>query len=150
MLLNCGAREDFWTARRSNQSIQKEISSGCSWEGWSWNSNTLATWCEEVTHLKRPWYWERLKKKIEKGMIEDEMVALTQWTWVWVISGSWWWIMRPGVLQSMGSPRVRHHWVTELNWTEALAIALQDSDSGCLSLGSNKHRPWFLPQLFSD
>ena len=52
-----------WTARRSNQSILKEISPECSLEGlsWSWNSNTLATWCEELTHLKRPWYWERLK-----------------------------------------------------------------------------------------
>ena len=45
-----------WTARRSNLSILKEISPGCSLEGcWSWNSHTLATWCEELTHLKRPW-----------------------------------------------------------------------------------------------
>ena len=52
-----------WTARRSNQSILKEISPGCSFEGWcwSWNFNTLATWCEELTHLKRPCCWERLK-----------------------------------------------------------------------------------------
>ena len=52
-----------WTARRSNQSILKEISPGCSLEGLMliWNSNTLATWCEELTHLKRPWCWERLK-----------------------------------------------------------------------------------------
>ena len=52
-----------WTARRSNQSILKEISPGC----WSWNSNTLATWCEELTHWKIPWCWERLKAKGEKG-----------------------------------------------------------------------------------
>ena len=52
-----------WTARRSNQSILKEISPECSLKDWcwSWNSNTLATWCEELTHLKRPWCWERLK-----------------------------------------------------------------------------------------
>ena len=51
-----------WTARRSNQSILKDISPGC-WKDWcwSWNSNTLATWCEELTHLKRPWCWERLR-----------------------------------------------------------------------------------------
>ena len=51
-----------WTARRSNQSTLKETSPGCSLEGLmlSWNSNTLATWCEELIHLKRPWYWERL------------------------------------------------------------------------------------------
>ena len=52
-----------WTARRSNQSILKEISLKCSLEGqrWSWNSNTLATWCKELTYWKRPWCWERLK-----------------------------------------------------------------------------------------
>ena len=52
-----------WTARRSNQSILKEISPGCSleWWCWSWNSNTLATSCEELTHWKRHWCWERLR-----------------------------------------------------------------------------------------
>ena len=52
-----------WTTRRSNQSILKEISPGCSMEDWcwSWNSNTLATWCKELTHLQRPWCWERLR-----------------------------------------------------------------------------------------
>ena len=55
-----------WTARRSNQSILKEISPEYSLDAewcwcWSWNSNTLATWCEELTHLKRPWCWEKLK-----------------------------------------------------------------------------------------
>ena len=44
------------------------------------------------------------------------MASLTQWTWVWVNSGSWWWTGRPGVLQSMGSQRVGQDWVTELNW----------------------------------
>jgi len=46
------------------------------------------------------------------------MASLTQWTWVWVNSRSWWWMERPGVLQSMGSQRVRHDWATKLNWTE--------------------------------
>ena len=52
-----------WTARISNQSILKEIIPGCSLDDWcwSWNSNTLATWCEELTPLKRPWCWERLR-----------------------------------------------------------------------------------------
>ena len=52
-----------WTARRSNHSILKEISPECHWKDWcwSWNSSTLATWCKELTHLKRPWCWERLK-----------------------------------------------------------------------------------------
>ena len=46
------------------------------------------------------------------------MPSLTQWTWVWVNPGSWWWTGRPGMLQSMGSQRVGHDWVTEWNWTE--------------------------------
>ena len=57
----------------------------------------------------------------EKGTTEDEMAgwpALTWWTRVWVSSGSWWWTGKPGMLQSMGSQRVRHDWATELNWTE--------------------------------
>ena len=52
----------------------------------------------------------------EKGMTEDEMVGWHQWTWVWVNSGNWWWTGKPGILQSMGLQRVRHDWVTELNW----------------------------------
>ena len=51
----------------------------------------------------------------EKEIIEDEMVGWHQWTWVWVNSRSWWWTGRPGVLQSVGSQRVRHDWATELN-----------------------------------
>ena len=52
-----------WTARRSIQSILKEISPKHSLEAWcwSWNSNTLATWCDELTHWKSPWCWERLR-----------------------------------------------------------------------------------------
>ena len=56
-----------WTARRSNQSILKEISPEYSLEDWcwSWYSNILATWCEELIHWKRPWCWERLKVRGE-------------------------------------------------------------------------------------
>ena len=56
----------------------------------------------------------------EKGMTgwDGWMASLTQWTWVWVNSRSWQWTGRPGVLQSMGSQRVGHNWVTELNWTD--------------------------------
>ena len=106
-----------WTVRRSNQSILKEISPGCSLKDWywSWNSNSLATWCEELSHLKRPWCWERLRagEGDERGW-DGWMASLTQKTWVWVDSGSWWWTGRPGVLQSMGSQKVGHDWVTEL------------------------------------
>ena len=73
-----------WTARRSNQSILKEIGPGVHWKDWSWsrNSNILATWCEELTHLKRPWCWERLRAGGEgdnKGW-DGWMAAPTQWT----------------------------------------------------------------------
>ena len=112
----------LWTARRSNQSILKEISPEFHWKDWcwSWNCNTLATWCEELTHLKGPWCWERLRAGGEgddRGW-DGWMVSPTQWTWVWVNSGSWWWTGRPGVLQSTGLQWVGHNWVTELNWTE--------------------------------
>ena len=62
-----------WTARRSNQSILKEISPGCSLERLmlSWNFNTLATWCKELTHWKIPWCWKWLRQ--EKAMTEDEI-----------------------------------------------------------------------------
>ena len=86
---------------------------------WSWNSSPLATWCEELTHWKRPWWWERLKagEGDDRGL-DGWMTSLTQWTWVWASSRSWWWTGKPGVLQSMGSPRFGHDWGTELNWTE--------------------------------
>ena len=86
---------------------------------WSWNSNTLATWCEDLTHLKRPWCWERLRARREgddRGW-DGWMASPTQWTWVWVDSGSWWWIGRPGMLWFMASQRVGHDWATELNWS---------------------------------
>ena len=118
-----------WTARRSNQSILKEISPNIHWKDWcwSWNSNTLATWCEELTHLKRPGCWERLmaREGDDRGC-DGWMASPIQWTWVWVKSGSWCWTGRPGMLQSMGLQRVGHSWATELNqspvnkWSRAL------------------------------
>ena len=82
------------------------------------SSNTLSIWCKELTHWKRPWCWERLRAGGEgddRGW-DGWMASPTQWTWVWVNSGSWWWTGKPGVLQSMGSQRVGHDWATELNW----------------------------------
>ena len=84
----------------------------------SWNSSVLATSHKELTHWKRPWCWEGLGARGEgDGRRWDGWVASpTRWTWIWVNSGSWWWTRSPGVLQFMGSQRVRHDWVTELNW----------------------------------
>ena len=83
---------------------------------WSWNSSTLATSCEELTHWKRLWCWEGLGAGAEgddRGW-DGWMASLTRWTWVWVNSGRWWWTGRPGVLRFMGSQRVGHDWATEL------------------------------------
>ena len=85
---------------------------------WSWSSNILATWFKQLIHWKRPWCWERLKMG-EKGDYrgwDDWMASPTRWTWVWASSQSWWRTGKPGMLQSMGSHRVEHEWVTELNW----------------------------------
>ena len=133
-----------WTARRSNQSILKETSPGCSLEGrcWSSNSSTLATWCKELTHWKRPWCWEGLRAG---GEGDDRgwdcwMASLSRKTWVWVNSGSWWWAGWPGVLWLMGLQRVRHEWRTELNWTEYFwehwneALTLQGPERLCVTM----------------
>ena len=88
---------------------------------WSWNSNTLATWCEELTHWKRAWCWERLKGGGEgdhRGW-DGWMASPTRWKWVWVNSVSWWWTGRPGMLQFKG-----HDWATELNWELIYSIVL--------------------------
>ena len=109
-----------WTARSSNQPILREISPRCSLEGLM-----LKLKLQYFGHLMRRADW--LVKTLMLGKIEsrkrrDEMVgcmaSLTQWTWVWVNSGSWWWTGKPGLLRFMGLQRVRHYWVTELNWTE--------------------------------
>ena len=126
MLLNCGVGKtlesplDCTEIKLVNpKGNQSWIFIGRTW-CWSWNSSTLATWCEELTHLKRPWYWERLKvggEGDDKGR-DGWMASLTQWTWVWINSGSWWWTGRPGVLQFMESQRVGHDWATDLIWSE--------------------------------
>ena len=127
MLLNCGVGEDsleslglqgdptspFW--RRS--------ALGFLWREWcqSWNSSTLATWCEELTHsLEKTLMLGGIEGRRRRGRqrmrwldgITDLMdVSLSE-------SGSLWWTGRPGMLRFMGSQRVGHNWVTELNWTK--------------------------------
>ena len=104
----------------SNQSILKDSFLNIHWNNWwwSWNSNPLATWCEDLTHWKRPWCWEGLRAGGEgDGSGWDGwMASPTQITWVWVYSGSWWWTGRPGLLQPTGLQRVR------LTWTELMYI----------------------------
>ena len=126
MLLNCGVGEDSWESLGlqgdPTSPFWRRLALGFLWREWcwSWNSSTLATSCKELTHWKRLWCREGLAAGGEgddRGW-DGWMASLTWWTWVWVNSGSWWWTGRPGVLPFMGLQRVRHDWVTELNWTE--------------------------------
>ena len=130
MLLNCGFGEDSWEflglQGDPTSPFWRRSVLGIHWKDWcrSWNSNTLATWCEGLTHLKRPWGWERLR---EDGEGDDRgwdgwMASSTQWTWVWVDSGNWWSTGRPGVLRFMGSQGVVHDWVTELHTPAATSL----------------------------
>ena len=104
------------------ESVQRKSVLNIHWKDWcwSWNSNTLATWCEQLTHWKRPWCWERLKAGGEgddRGW-DAWMASLALWTWVWVNSGSWWWTGKPGMLWSMGH---KESDTTEwLNWTDVV------------------------------
>ena len=123
MRLNCGVGGDSWESlgQQEDQTSQssRKLILNIHWKDWcwSWSSNTLATWCEELTHWKRPWCWEGLGAGGEgddRGW-DGWMASLTRWTWVWASSGRWWWTGRPGVLQSVGSRKVRHDWATEMN-----------------------------------
>ena len=110
-----------WTARRSNQSILKEISPEYSLEGpmLKLKPQYFGHLMRRTDWFEKTWCWERLK--VGEGDDRDWdvwMASLTQWTWVWVNSGSWRWTGRPGILQSMGSQRVRHDWAAELNWEQ--------------------------------
>ena len=110
-----------WTARRSNQSFLKEISPGCSLEGMM-----LKLKLQYFGHLRRR--VESLEKTLMLGGIGGRRrrgrqrmrwldgITYSMHTWVWVNSRSWWRTGRPGVLWFMGSQRVGHDWVTELNW----------------------------------
>ena len=109
-----------------------------------WSDGTFFTSCEEMTRWKRLWCWEGL----EAGGEGDDrgwdgwMASPTRWTWVWMNSRSWWWTGRPGVLQFMGSQRVRHDWATELNW-------LMGSDAMILVFWMLSFKPTFSLSSFT-
>ena len=120
MIFNCGVRENSWEslglqADSTSASYRKSVLI-MHWKEWclSWISNTLATWCKEPILCKRPGCWERLKAEEgdDRGW-DDWMASLTEWTWIWVGSRSWWWTGKPYMLQSMG---VAKSWTQLSNW----------------------------------
>ena len=109
----------LWTARRSNQSIVKKSVLNIHWKDWcwSWSSRTLATWCEDLTHWKRPWCWERLKAGGEgddRGW-DGWMASLIWWTWVWANSGK---SEQDREAWHAAVHRVTKSWIRLSNWTE--------------------------------
>ena len=131
MLLNCGFGEDSWESLGlqgdPTSPFWRRSALGFLWKewSWSWNSSTLATSCEELTHWKRLWYWHGLGAGGEgddRGW-DGWIASLPRWTLVWMNSGSWWWTGRPGVLWFMGC---KESDMTEwLNWTEITIKAIK-------------------------
>ena len=124
MLLNCVVGEDSWESLGlqgyPTSPFWRRSVLGVHWRDWCWscNSNTSATWCRELTHLKRPRCWERLRAGREgdnRGW-DGWMASLTKWTWVWVNSGSSW---GQGGLAFCGPWGCKELDTTKrLNWTE--------------------------------
>ena len=87
------------------------------WKGWCWTSNTWATWCEESTHWKISWCWERLRAGGEEGDRgwDGWITSPTQWMWVWANSGKEWRTGKLGMLPSTGSQRVGRDLMTNNN-----------------------------------
>ena len=97
-----------------------------------WMANTLATWCKELTHLKRPWCWERLKAaEGDDRWWDGWMASLSQWTWVWVSSGSWWWTGKRGCCSPWG--------LKESDTTELNCPLLEQREPDSSSLGRSHH-----------
>ena len=119
MLSNCGAGEDSWEflGLQGHQTSQWKSTLKIHWKDWwwSWSSNTLATWCEEPTHWKSSWCWERLRTRgggADRGW-DGWMASQIQGTWVWANSRKPWRAGKPGTLQLMGLQRIIHKLVPE-------------------------------------
>ena len=123
MLLNCVVGEDSWESLGlqgdPTSPFWRRSALGVLWKewSWSWNSSTLATSCEELTHWKRLWCWEGLGAGGEgsnRGW-DGSMASLTQWMWVWVNSRSWWWTGGLACCDSWGHKE--SDVIEQLNWT---------------------------------
>ena len=128
MLLNCGLEKTLESPLDCKEIQPVHPKGGQSWVIFARTDVKIETpilWPPDAKNWliwKDPWCWERLRA----GREEDNrgwdgwMASPTRWTWVWINSRSWGWTGRPIVLWSMGSQRVRHNWVTKLNWTERM------------------------------
>ena len=124
-----------WTARRSNQSILKETSPEYSLGGWMLKLKLQyfghlmwrADWFEKILMTGKT---EGRKRRDVRGWVGWLDGIISQWTCIWVNSGSWWWTGRSGMLLFMWSQRVGHDWVTELNWKWPKSKALATPNGG--------------------
>ena len=145
MLLNCGVGEDSWESRLDCKEIQPVHPKGN--QSWIFVGRTDA---EAETPILWPpdsknWLiWKdpdagKDWRPEEKGRTEDEMIRwylTNSIDMIWPSSGSWWWTGKPGMLQSMGYQRVRHDWVTELNWIPSVGFPQW------LSCEDSTHNAW--------
>ena len=146
MLLNYDVGEDSSESLglqrdKTSQSERKSVQN-IHWKDWCWSSNTFATWCEKLTHQKRPWCWERFKagEGDNRGW-DGWMASLTRWTWVWANPGRWWRTGKPGMLQFMGLQIAGQSWVTEqLCWIQQMGCKRQkERTAGKMSLTKGRN-----------
>ena len=141
-----------WTSRRSNQSILKEITPKYSLEGLMLKLKLqyFGHLMRRTDSLEKTLMLEKTegrRRRDDKGW-DGWMASPTQWTWVWINSGSWWWTGRPDVLQSMGSQRAEQNQATELNWTkQVFENRLLKWETWCSP--SHVHWNWW-PELYRD
>ena len=104
-------------------------------------------WCGSVSKISVLFFWLLCLSLSQFNIISiiasnneywNWVASLTQWTWVWVNSGSWWWTGRPGMLRSMGSQRVGHDWATELNWMKYIFINPLHKPHCCQKVGHER------------
>ena len=127
-----------WTARRPNQSIQKEISPEYSLGGLMLKLQYFGCLMQRADSLEKTWCWERLKAEGDGRGQDGWMASLTQWIWIRARSGSWWWTRKPGMPQSTGSQRIGQDWLS--NWTPPTM-------SECYYLQLTCYYIWLTPKI---